>query len=123
MMQHLGHRYVPLGSYHAPRRAAYRALFEGCVTDEQTASIRGHLAARCAYGSDRFGAAIERHVGRLMQVTPAAVPPRSENDSEPFFLTPVFSTRKDLVEVGKCTMTPVFRHFRFISVLYNPGRG
>jgi putative transposase len=66
--------YRRLGSDDASRRAAYRALFEGCVTEEQTASIRSHLAAQRAYGSDRFRAAIERQVGRSMQVTPRGRP-------------------------------------------------
>jgi hypothetical protein len=64
---------------HAPvaHRSAYRTLFEGCVSAEQCASIRAHLASQRTYGSDRFREAIERQLGRSLQITPRGQPRRA----------------------------------------------
>ena len=66
--------YRLLGADDDSRRAAYRTLFAGRITEEQTASIRTHLAAQRAYGTDRFREAIERQLGRSMQVVPRGRP-------------------------------------------------
>jgi putative transposase len=66
--------YLRLGPDDSSRRVAYRELFQGRVCEEQLASIRTHLAAQRAYGGERFREAIERQLGRSMQIVPRGRP-------------------------------------------------
>ena len=66
--------YRRLGTDAESRRAAYRSLFDGRISEDQLASIRQHLAAQRAFGGERFRQAIERQLGRSMQVIPRGRP-------------------------------------------------
>lgn len=68
--------YVALGAGPEQRRAAYRALFDHAIGDDDMADIRSHVQQQRALGTRRFQAEIATLLARSVAVRPRGRPKR-----------------------------------------------
>lgn len=60
--------YIALGRDNASRAAAYRALLDQAVADEELVAIRHHMRQERALGSPRFQAMVEKTLSRPVRI-------------------------------------------------------